>query len=282
MTGPVPLLASYWAACGDVYPGGLTEASSIPFAERVHAIAEQGFAGLGLAAADVESVRDAIGYPAMRKLLDGAGLEQIELEYLCDWFVNGAERTADDARRKVLMEAAGELGVRHLKATGSQTPGSWSDEQIVDEFGTLCDEAAAAGTSVTLEFMPVANIKTISHAASLVRRAGRSNGSVLVDIWHVVRGGLSYDEVTALGDAIGYVELSDAAAEIHPEGMWHDTIHERAYVGDGSFDISGFLAAVQAAGYSGPYGVEVISARHRVLPLAEGLGRLHETTARFF
>ena len=43
--------------------------------------------------------------------------------------------------------------------------------------------------------------------------------------------------------------------------------------GEGIYDLGGFLAAVDAGGYDGPVGLEVLSAPLRSLPIEEALSR---------
>lgn len=130
--------------------------------------------------------------------------------------------------------------------------------------------------------MPFSNVATLEVARAIVEGAGAPNGGLLLDLWHVVRGGIGYDQVAALpAGTIASVELDDGAAE--PIGsLWDDTIFHRRRCGEGAFDVRGFIDGVRAAGYTGPYGVEVIGTDHRLLPLREAAQRAYETTMAQF
>src|SRR5689334_19433099 len=58
-----------------------------------------------------------------------------------------------------------------------------------------------------------------------------------------------------------------------------DAVHRRRYCGEGVFDLTGMIKALRAAGWAGPWGVEILSVEHRSLPVGEALGRA-ATSAR--
>jgi sugar phosphate isomerase/epimerase len=67
---------------------------------------------------------------------------------------------------------------------------------------------------------------------------------------------------------INSVELDDAAAK--PVGsLWEDTLIQRLYPGQGSFDCRGFIDAIEQAGFRSFVGVEVVNKAYRKLPLRE-------------
>ena len=152
--------------------------------------------------------------------------------------------------------------------------------QLVDNFGALCDDAAAFGTRISLEMAPVTSIDRLSLARSIVEGAGRTNGGYMLDIWHINRAGDPLSEVAALprGSVFG-VELNDAARMVQGS-LLQDTLHRRRFCGEGDFDVAGFVAAVRATGFDGPWGIEVLSDDLRKLPLDEAARRSYETTAR--
>jgi sugar phosphate isomerase/epimerase len=61
-----------------------------------------------------------------------------------------------------------------------------------------------------------------------------------------------------------------------------DTICRRRLCGEGEFDVPGFIAALDRAGYDGPYGVEILSEEFRKLPLDEACRRSFDTSVAQF
>ena len=102
----------------------------------------------------------------------------------------------------------------------------------------------------------------------------------MLDLWHVSRGGIGNAEIAALPkERIFGVEIDDAAVAVQGD-LLQDTLEHRRFCGEGDFDVAGFIRALDSAGFEGPYGVEVLSAEVRRMPLDAVVRRAFETTAR--
>lgn len=278
----IELLAAYWTIAGDVYPMGPSEVSPFSFKDRMEAAGRAGFKGIGLVHNGMMATVDQIGYPAMKTILEQNGIKHIELEFLVDWYHDGERRRQSDKVRRELLEAAEALGVRSIKIG----PGIGEDLTDIDlmskEFSVLCRQAAEVGANIVLEIMPFSNVRTVETALAIVEGADQPNGGLLLDIWHLQRGGIDFSEIARIpARFIKSVELNDAH-KYAIEPLWMDTIHKRVLPGDGTFDIPAFIEAVQAKGYDGPWGLEVISDTHRKLPLEAMANRAFESTMRQF
>jgi sugar phosphate isomerase/epimerase len=60
------------------------------------------------------------------------------------------------------------------------------------------------------------------------------------------------------------------------------TLHHRKLCGEGEFDVKGFIEVVQDIGFEGPWGIEVLSAELRKLPMEEAITRAYNTTITQF
>ncbi|HZN72098.1 MAG TPA: sugar phosphate isomerase/epimerase, partial [Micromonosporaceae bacterium] len=56
-----------------------------------------------------------------------------------------------------------------------------------------------------------------------------------------------------------------------------DTRDRRRLCGHGSFDLHGFVTALRRAGWTGPWGVEILSADLRRLPVREAVAAAYST-----
>jgi len=274
----VPLLASCWTTAGNAGPTRGDETSPWPLVRRVEAAAEAGWTGFGLVHADLVVAREELGLDGLRDLLLSNGIDYLELEMLNDWFATGERRAASDRVRRDLLEAAGELGARHIKI-GTDIDARWSEERLVSEFRELCEQAAGKGTRIALEPMPFAQVRDIDAGVRLVDAAGHDAGGLMIDAWHVARAGTPLERVSQL-DAryIVAVEIDDAHAEFTGD-LFLDTLDNRRLPGEGDLDLVGFVRAIAATGYSGPWGVEILSAGHRARTLGSQV-RLAYLTAR--
>jgi sugar phosphate isomerase/epimerase len=281
-TQKIELLAAYWTIAGDVYPMGPSEVSPFSFNDRMEAAGRAGFTGIGLVHNGMIATVDQIGYPAMKSILEQNGIKHIELEFLVDWYHTGERRRQSDKVRRELLEAARALGVRSIKIGPGIGEDSADIDLMVNEFTVLCQQGAEVGANIVLEIMPFSNVRTVETALAIVEGADQPNGGLLLDIWHLQRGGIDFSEIARIpARFIKSVELNDAHR--YPiEPLWMDTIHKRVLPGDGIFDIPAFIHAIQAKGYEGPWGLEVISDTHRKLPLEVMANRAFESTMRQF
>jgi len=252
-----------------------------PFAlrDRIEAAGEAGFTGFGIVLADLVEARDTIGYPALRTLLADNGMRHVEVEMLNDWYTTGRRRAASDRARRDLLLAAKELGARQMKVGGdtSAEPVPW--EKFVSEFHSLCEDASHSGTRVAFEPMPFGNVPDLATGRRLIDEADHPAGGLILDLWHMARGGVAFPEISATPSRyIFAVELDDADEQV-VGSLLEDTLHRRRLCGEGTQDVTGFVTAVAAAGFGGPWGVEILSDDFRKLDLAQQVSRAYTTTA---
>jgi sugar phosphate isomerase/epimerase len=266
-TPNVDLLASYWTLAGDVDPGGGgQEWSPFDFRDRVEAISRVGFKGMGIWHADLYHTLETRSLGEMKQILDDNGIVHVELEFLFDWFMpdGSEEKKQSDAEKAKLLAAAEALGARHLKV-GDFFNKEVTLEQSSAGFAALCKDAADVGINILFEVMPFAMHDNLADAVRMCELAGADNGGLMIDTWHIVKMRTPYDELARVPKRflLG-VELDDGWIET-PEGMGlqEETTQWRAFPGEGEFDMAGFMDAIAATGYDGPYGVEVIRAENR-------------------
>lgn len=277
---PPELLATCWTHAGPVGPMSDIQRSPFRLEDRVSAVARAGYTGMGILHADLAEARTRMGgYGKLRRLLADHGITTVEVEWLDNWWAGWPARRASDATRAELLDAAGELGAHHIKAGGALDGTQVDWDTFVFEFAALCEQAALNGTRIAFEPMPMDNVRTLARARQLIDDAGHPAGGLMIDIWHMARGCVAgWDEIAALpARYITAVELGDADREVAGtliEDMWY----RRRLCGEGDQDVTGFIRAVAAAGYAGPWGIEVISSDFRQLPLLAQAQRSYDTT----
>ena len=268
MTKHMQLVASYWTLAGGAEPHTDHEFSKFSFQQRVSAAAEAGFTGFGIWHADLEHTLQSLSLRQMRRVLDDNGITYVELEFLTDWwFRDGARHEACEQRKRLLLDAADALQAHHIKV-GDFLNTPCPVLQLIDSFASLCEQAAARDTAVLFELMPFANVNTLSGALELVAGAAAGNGGIIIDLWHMVKMGVAYDDIARIpARYLGAIEINDGTFSA-PWDLHTDTINHRRLCGEGEFDVRGFVATMLAAGYQGPWGVEVLNAQMRNWPLS--------------
>ncbi len=280
--GEAELIALYWTVSGpvDVHYG--REWSTFDWPDRCAQAARVGFRGLGLWHADVSHQLESRSLAEMKSIFDDAGLRYLEVEFLADFFAEpgSPERTASDALRRRLFDTAAAFGAHHIKV--GNIPGTPCEPgKLVQEFAALCDDAALhTDARIAYEFMPFdVNVNTLDGALALVTEAGRSNGGLAIDTWHMSKLGIPTADMARIPpEYLTWVELSDGHFATHDDPI-DEVINHRSLPGEGEFDIPGYVRACREAGYDQPWGVEVLSAQLRSLPIDEEFDRAYETTA---
>ena len=163
----------------------------------------------------------------------GVGVFDVELARL--------EPDTDVDRFKPLLEAAAELGCRHA-LTQIDDP---EFNRAVDNFGRLCDLAAAQGVGCDVEFIPWQVTNSLTKAAAVLKAAGRDNCGVMIDSLHFDRAGVEPSEIDQYPpEWFRYIQLCDAPkkkpGDLH--GLLYAAREERLFPGEGQLDILSVLA----------------------------------------
>jgi sugar phosphate isomerase/epimerase len=280
--GEVELLALYWTVAGpaDVHVG--REWSTFEWRDRCAEARRVGFQGLGLWHADIEHQLQTRSLAEMKQIFDDAGLKYLQVEFLADFFVLPGEpaRAESDARRKLLFDTAAAFDAHHIKV--GNIPGTPCEPgRLTESFAQLCQEAAEhTAAKVVYEFMPFdVNVNTLDAAIELVTGAGAANGGLAIDTWHCAKIGISPEDLRRIPPQyFTWVELSDGQRQNMPD-LVDETVNHRRLPGEGEFDIPAYVQVCREVGYPGPWGVEVLSAELRSLPIEEEFQRAYETTA---
>ncbi|WP_233889517.1 sugar phosphate isomerase/epimerase family protein [Paraburkholderia flagellata] len=278
------LLAAYWTLAGDVYPGAPTEISPFPLRERAEAASKAGWRGIGLILDDLEYSVEQYGVAGVKKILEDTGMKYFELEILMDWYLDGEPRARSDHFRRRVIELGAELGMRNLKIGANPFDESPADfPRMTHEFAKLCEDVAAVGATVAIEFMPFSVIRNISDALRIAEGANQPNGGLMVDHWHVARFGSPYSEIANIpARFIKGVELDDVDAQVKGT-LLDDSTFNRKLCGEGVADCRAFVDALDRAGCTLPYyGVELISEPFRKLSLEQMARRAYDTTIAQF
>ena len=276
MTNPVELMCLYWTTAG-IFPGQ-GEISRFDFRDRVEAAARAGFKGIGIWHTDLEHILVHRTLREMKAILDDNSMQYLELEFLTDWFLEGARRVESDNRRKRLFEASAALQAKHVKV-GDFYNAVVPMPRLVEAFAGLCREAGQFGATIGFEVMGCSMIDNLPDAIRLVKSAGANNGGLILDIYQMVHQGWTFAQIKRI--PLKYllsVELNDGVLPGHPD----DDPGGRRFCGTGEYDIRGLIKCVQGMGYQGPWAVEVMAERLAVLPLEALARRAFETTMAEF
>ncbi|MGR3867645.1 sugar phosphate isomerase/epimerase family protein [Streptomyces graminifolii] len=272
-------LATCWTTAGDTAPDEEDQRSPLNLRERVEAARDAGFTAFGLLYADLVEAEREYGIAGIRSLFEDNGIDHVELELLTDWWADGPRRAASDTVRTGMLRAIEALGARTFKIGPDVADEPWELDVWVKEFAVLAAQADGVGARLGVEPLPWSNLRTVQDGLRLVEAAGHPAGGLIIDVWHVERAHTASAELADVpGERIVGVELNDAHSDVVGT-LFEDTVHRRLLCGEGSFDLTGIVAALRRAGFRGPWGVEILSDTHRALPVREAAAAAYRSAA---
>jgi sugar phosphate isomerase/epimerase len=283
--GEIELLALYWTVSGpaDVHVG--REWSLFGWRDRCAEAARVGFSGLGLWHADIEHQLETTTLHEMTAVFEDAGLQYLQVEFLADFFVDPGEpaRAESDRRRRMLFDTAAAFDAHHIKV--GNIPGTPCElGRLTEAFAELCQDAANhTNAPIAYEFMPFdVNVMTLDAALAVAQGAAQPNGGLAIDTWHMGKLGIAPDDLRRIPpEYLTWVELSDGQIENMPDPV-DETVNHRRLPGEGEFELPRYVEVCREIGYAGPWGVEVLSAELRSLPIEEEFQRAYDTTLAQF
>jgi sugar phosphate isomerase/epimerase len=274
MTAPIPTDLV-------LYAGSLP---ATPFREYVAAAAGAGFDAVTLWPLLYRRAqsRDGLTTTQMRSVLEDHGLRVCDLDPCGDWLPVAPDAPtsgpmAAQWKREQFFEAAAAIGADTMVAV-HLTGGTVTTDQAVEGYASLCDDAAEHGLRVALEFMPFSGIGNLAAAWPIVAGAGRSNGGLVLDVWHYVRGGRDDALLRSIpAEQIVAVQLSDGPAAAGDD-LLDEAMYERMMPGAGELDVVGVLRVLGGMGVRARVGPELYQRSWPDHPAAEIAARLATAT----
>lgn len=302
-TGPDPIMLASSLIHNGRHEAFYGRATALwPFEYRMEQVAKAGYNAVGLLHWDLDHT---LRYEAkganiqqkaewMKGVLDNNGIEHCEIEFLTQWMYpeNDPRRMAEQPVRDMLRELGKVLKPFHMKVGNFFVP--LPVEVQRENFKQLCQEFDF--TDVAYEVLTLdPSGGDLDQLLSIVE--GNNNGGLFFDTWHTNNlktwnpnaKGHTYDEIASLPKGvIKGCELDDGWL-VEPKYAEHFlmisspqflelTIHSRCCIGEGNFDVVGFIKAVKAAGWEGPMGNEIISENVSRYPIEMMLPHIYNTS----
>ena len=225
----------------------------------VEAAVQGGYAGIALWPGDYHPrYRPGSDLQELRKRCEGEGIAIHDLDAMVLWAGAGDPGGPyyEEAPEDEVYEMAEVLGVDGINMLLHADPLP-SLEAATEAFATACDRAAEHGLKLHLEFGRTRVPGHIPDAARVVEDAGRPNGGLMIDAWHVHWGRGSYEDLLSVpGSRITGVQLCDAPPR-EPEDYGWATRHQRVAPGRGAADLAGLLRNLRRIGAHAPLCLEV-------------------------
>ena len=229
------------------------------FEERVSAAKAAGFEGIGLRAETyVDALNEGLFDSDILAILDKYSMRVTEVEYIVQWAE--AKRSYEEKYKEQMCFHMCELfGVSHINCGLME---NYSVEWTAQKLKELC--LRAGKYTIGVEPMPYSGLPGIRKAWEVVKSSGCDNAKLILDSWHWIRAGQSYDPALMAdipADKIVAIQLNDVQARAYAAAILRDeSMHDRALPGKGYGDTAGFVEMIKAKGVSpAVVGVEVIN-----------------------
>jgi sugar phosphate isomerase/epimerase len=171
------------------------------------------------------------------------------------------------------LEVSARLGARYVLVMSAEP----AESRTLERFGELCEQAAAYGLQVGLEFAVYTGVRTLAHAAEMIERSKRTNASVIIDALHFSRsGGLPAHVAQADPALFRYAQICDAGPDMPRPDDTPSLIREartgRLLPGEGVLPLRELVAALPPGL---PLAIEAPDRTTAHLPALERAKRAH-------
>ena len=229
------------------------------FEERVAAAKRAGFEGIGLRAETyVDALNEGLFDSDLLAILKKYDIRVTEVEYIVQW---AEERRSYEQKYKEQMcfHMCELFGVNHINCGLME---NYSVEYTAQKLRELCRRAGKY--TIGVEPMPYSGLPDVAKAWAVVKASGCENAKLILDSWHWVRAGQSYDPkylADIPADKIVSIQINDVQAHPYAAKVLRDeSMHDRVVPGKGFGDTAGFVRMIKEKGIRpAVVGVEVIS-----------------------
>jgi len=212
--------------------------------DMVTCAGQAGFSHVGirlLAATPTEPQYDLVGdKPLTREVerrLSDTGIQVLDVEI---FRLKPETRVVD---YEAAIATAARLGAGHLLVAGNDP----EESRLTERFAAFCDLAARYGVNASLEFMPWTDARDLAQGARIVEAAGRDNGGLLIDPFHLSRSRSRIEDIANVpARRLQFMQFCDVPAAMPPtmDAILAEARGARLFPGEGSLDLVALLRAM--------------------------------------
>lgn len=229
------------------------------FEERVRAAKNAGFKGIGLRAETyVDALNEGLFDRDILTILKKYDMQVTEVEYIVQW---AEENRSYEQKYKeqLCFHMCALFGVDQINCGLME---NYSVEYTAQKLRELC--CRAQPYTIGVEPMPYSGLPDVKKAWAVVKLAGCENAKLILDSWHWIRAGQSYDPYILAdvpAEKIVSVQINDVQSRPYAKSILRDeSMHDRMLPGAGFGNTVGFVKMLREKGVKpAVMGVEVIS-----------------------
>ena len=229
--------------------------------EQIDLVAEAGFDGIELWVRDVTSYIEGGGTPeALSERLRQKNLVLENMIGFAQWFSDDlAVRQNGINQLREEMQMIARIGGKYIAAPimGLTVLDASMMSDYAGRYRTILQLADETGVTPILELWGHAALNQLADCAQIVIATGHPKASMLLDFYHLYRGGNSWDTL----DVINAGRLPVFHINDYPENPPHEQLKDadRIFPGDGICPFNELIPKLYNAGFRGSFSIELFN-----------------------
>ncbi len=237
----------------------------LPVPEQISIAAKAGYQGIELWIRDIEQfVSSGKSLKEIRKQIEDSGLQVTGAIGFCAWAAEDDSQRAkalEQLRRE--MDWVSQVGGKTIAAppAGINQIPNIDLRRIAERYRTILELGELLGVVPQLEIWGASlNLSRVSEALFVAIECGHPRATVLLDAYHMYRGGSSFESLRLVnGAAMTLFHLNDYPADPPREKI---TDAYRVFPGDGVAPLSQLLRLLHETGFRGMLSLELFNRQY--------------------
>jgi sugar phosphate isomerase/epimerase len=232
----------------------------LPVDQQIDVCGKAGFDGIELWVSDLEAYKESGGnwIDLAAKLKDN-NLVSDNIIGFAPWAIDDpTKRDAGLQQMRREMEMTVSLGGKHIAAplSGVNRLDSSLDD-LAERFLRVIETGKAVGVTPLLELWGAGALSKLADAVKIIIATGHPDANLLLDFYHLYRGGNSFDSLNLINLArLPVFHINDYPAN-PPREQLND--RHRVYPGDGICPFRSIIPLMQKGGFQGAFSVELFN-----------------------
>lgn len=256
-------------------------AYELPVDQQIKMVSDAGFDGIELWMRDVRAYTDKGGGPAqLKEILEAGHLTLENMIAFSKWCSDDAEerkKAIDELRDEMLLIA--KLGGKHIAAPvqGIETLDRTKFDEYAERYKAILQLEAETGVLPIIELWGMGALNKVADCAHIVIGSGHPKATLLLDIYHIHRGGNDWDTLDCInGGRLPVIHMNDYPATPSYE-LLKDS--DRVLPGEGVCLFDEVIPKLYHAGFRGAFSVELFNKEYWAnMDAATLLAKSYEST----
>ena len=238
---------------------------NLPIEREIEVASQAGYSGIEVWMNKIQRFTENGGkLPELKKRFNDNGVPLINVIAFAEWIVDDEDRRRRGVEQmKRDMEILAELDCPYIAAPASGATGKRIDD--LDECGKRYAEILEMGELIGV--LPIlelwgssATMSKLSDCVTIAIATGNPKASLLLDAYHLYRGGNKFESLTQIsGKSLKVFHINDYPVD-PPREKLKDA--DRVYPGDGICPIRDVLKTIKASGFTGTLSLELFNQKY--------------------